>query len=136
MTIDNRSASMMRAGNMNPGDMTFSLKTLFIVRAGDASPSPLMSVWITHLTRSIHLSIFGLKLCSILRSLIIPNLSCIRSSKGFLFGGTRILTYFYGGKRKYSIYFNGYRTQNSEGNGNIFLEGRKTEIFNIIVTEI
>ena len=51
--------------------------------------------------------------------------------EGFVFYGTRKLTNFRGGKRKYGIYFNGFRTKRY-----IILEIRKTKIFDTIVTDI
>ena len=38
--------------------------------------------------------------------------------EGFLFYGNRILTYFYGEKRKYSVIYTDFGHKKSDGNGN------------------
>ena len=54
-----------------------------------------------------------------------------------LFCESRILTYFHGGIRKFSVISTDLGHKNSNGNGNIIiLEGWKTEIINKIVTDI
>ena len=63
----------------------------------------------------LEVSISNLIKCSIFRQLIITS----SSMGGFLFCGSRKLTYFHSGKRKYSVYFNGFWTKNSDGNRNI-----------------
>ena len=39
--------------------------------------------------------------------------------EGFLFCGSRKLTYFHGGKRKYNVISTDFGHKNSDGNGNI-----------------
>ena len=50
--------------------------------------------------------------------------------EGGSFCGKRILTYFHGGKRKYSVYLTDFGHKNSGVNGNTNLEGRKMDIAN------
>ena len=63
----------------------------------------------------LEVSISNLIKCSIFRQLIITS----SSMGGFLFCGSRKLTYFHSGKRKYCVISTDFGHKNSDGNGNI-----------------